>query len=98
MLAGTFRIFNYPAESLIILGICAVLDFSALSTQVIACQSGELGLVSIIGYSIVIYSFLADLIIFHVTLTGLQFLGAGIILVVTIGTVLIKNNLAKKAE
>ena len=50
--------------------LCALLDFSALSCQVIACQSGDLGFVSIIGYSLVLYSFLADLVVFHVTLTG----------------------------
>ena len=70
LIVGKFRMFSYSGRQVAILLLCGFLDISAVSTQVIACQSADLGFISIIGNTIVFYSFLADLLIFQQTLTA----------------------------
>lgn len=61
-----------------------MIDIAGVTAQVIAFQSDKLGFVSLVGFMIVFYAFLADIFIFAETLTALQTAGALLILCVTV--------------
>ena len=65
-------------------------DLTAVCTQQLAFQKDSSGFVAIIGYTVVVYGFLADYFIFQVTPTGLQIAAASLILLVNLVTTVIK--------
>lgn len=78
-------ILSYTGRQYGLLVICATLDFLALSFSVIAFQSCELGFISLFGYLIVIYSFLADTFVFCENFTAMEVSGCLMIFTVTLG-------------
>jgi drug/metabolite transporter (DMT)-like permease len=55
-----------------------------LSSSIIATQACSLSFVSLFGYLIVFYAFLADTFVFHVSFSMMQLLGAMTILGATV--------------
>jgi len=78
-------ILTYTGRQYCLLLLCACLDFLALSFSVITFQSCEMGFISLFGYLIVVYSFLADILVFHVSFSTLGLLGTVVILIVSMG-------------
>jgi len=83
-------IFSYSGRQYGLLVLCAFLDFLGLSCSVITFQSCEMGFISLFGYLIVVYSFLADLFVFHETFGLMEICGTLVILTVTMGVGLYK--------
>ncbi len=61
-----------------------------MNSHNIAFQSDSSGFVSILGYILILYGFLADEFIFGSSITGYDLLGAILIFVVTIGVTIVK--------
>jgi len=67
---GEFRIFTtYTSRQWSLLMLGAVLDFVILSASVIASQATSLTFISLVMYLLVVYAFLADILIFHESFT-----------------------------
>lgn len=81
--------------------VCCFLDFFSINATNIAFQSDSSGFVSIIGYIVVFYGFLADEFIFETPITGLDLAGAVCIFVVTVAVTIYKlrqSNTPKKLQ
>ena len=59
---GEFRI--YTPFQYLILAIAATFDCIACNSMTIAFQADGSGFVSLLGYGVIVYSFLADILIF----------------------------------
>ena len=64
--------------------LTCVFDFICLNAHNIAFQSDSTGFISIFGYLVVLYGFLADEFIFGTSLTGFDLLGGVLIFGVTV--------------
>lgn len=65
-------------------------NFIELNSQNIAFQSDSSGFVSVVGYLVVFYGFLADEFVFKRPIAGLELAGACMIFVVTVGVTVFK--------
>ena len=78
---GGFRF--YTGEQYLILLVASTFDCVACNSMTIAYQRDSSGFVSLLGYAIILYGFLADLIFFNEEIQTLQLLGALIIFAAT---------------
>jgi len=78
--------------------LTAFIDTFALLSVTIAFQADSTGFVSIIGYMIVVYGFLADLFLFKQSITGIDLIGALLIFTTTVGIAIYKLRNANKAK
>lgn len=65
-------------------------DFLQLCSQNIAFQNASSGFVSVLGFISVAYGFIADELIFHQSITGMELIGATMILAVCFTTAVLK--------
>ena len=86
VVGGPMRFFHYDANVYLLMVGAVLLDSMAVNAVTIAFQSSSSGFVALVGYTNILYAFLADLIIFKETFGWLEFTAAGIILCVTVGT------------
>ena len=85
---GEFRF--YTLEQYLILFGAATWDTSACYSMTIAYQSDSSGFVSLLGYAIILYGFLSDVIIFNERIMALQLAGALIIFCATFAVAVYK--------
>jgi drug/metabolite transporter (DMT)-like permease len=71
-------------------------DFLGTYSQVTAFSCDSSGFVALLGYIIVVYSFLVDEYIFNLPITGLDILGTILIVVVTVTTTVYKVRMSRK--
>lgn len=83
-----FRV--YTLDQYIKLIICSFGDFGCVLSSTIAFTNDTSGFVSLVGYTSIIYGFLSDTMIFHMTLSPMALAGAIMILVVTLFTSVVK--------
>jgi drug/metabolite transporter (DMT)-like permease len=68
-------------------------DFLQLCSMNIAFQNDSSGFVAILGYISVVYGFIADELIFNNSISGMELVGASLILIVCISTAAYKLKL-----
>ena len=68
----------------------ALTDVVCVNTMTIAYQRDSSGFVSLLGYTIVFYGFLADIVVFKEDLLGLELAGAMLVLVATVVVAVVK--------
>lgn len=88
LVVGEFRI--YTALQYLILTAAALTDTICVNSMTIAYQSDSSGFVSLLGYTIVFYGYLADIVVFRVDIQGLELVGALIVLTATVVVAVIK--------
>ena len=87
-IAGKFRI--YTSRQYLILAATALMDAIACFSMTIAYQKDSSGFISLLGYSTIVYAFLADIFVIPQTIYPLEYAGTIIILVVTVTIATIK--------
>ena len=70
--------------------LACMFNFVELNSQNIAFQSDSSGFVSVVGYLVVFYGFLADEFVFKRPIAGLELAGAIMIFTVTVGVTVFK--------
>ena len=91
LIKGEFRLFTaYTSRQWTLLMTAALIDFVILSASIIATQATSLSFISLIGYLIVFYAFLADIFIFHESFSLMQAQGAASILGATVAVSVLK--------
>jgi drug/metabolite transporter (DMT)-like permease len=98
LFSGENSFFSYTGRQYGLLTLCGFLDFIGLSCMTIAFQACELGFIGLFGYLIVVYSFLADIFVFHETFKTLELLGCLLIACVTLGVGLYKYWLERREQ
>ena len=78
--------------------VACCFDFLQLCSQNIAFQSDTSGFISLISYISVAYGFIADELIFNESITGMELMGATLILVVCLTTAVLKLRLKKASK
>ena len=68
-------------------------DFIAVCSQQVAFQKDSSGFVSMIGYTSVVYGFVADFFIFGIAASGFQAIASSIIIMVNLATTYTKLKL-----
>lgn len=64
------RILTYSSKNYILMLVCALFNAFGMNLLTIARQSYKLSFVMIISYATLIYSFIADLTVFHLDFSG----------------------------
>lgn len=80
----------------ILIFVSCCFDFTQLCSQNIAFQSASSGFVSVMSYISIAYGFLADELIFHTSITGMELMGATLIMVVCFTTAVLKLRMEEK--
>ena len=93
---GEFR--TYTLNQYLILFLASTFDCAACNAMTIAYQSDSSGFVSLLGYAIIIYGFLSDIIVFNEDIHALQLTGALIIFAATFVVAAYKLCEAHKAK
>ena len=88
LIVGEFRI--YTATQYLILTASAIADVIEINSMTIAYQRDSSGFVSLLGFTVVIYGFLADVFIFQESIQPLELAGAILILAATVTVSVIK--------
>ena len=88
LIVGEFRM--YTALQYLILTAAALTDTVCVNSMTIAYQSDSSGFVSLLGYTIVFYGFLADIVVFNEDIQGLELAGALLVLAATVVVAVIK--------
>jgi len=92
-----YRLFTaYTGRQYAIIAAISCIDFVCLISIVIAQQSCELGFISMFGYLYVVWSFLADIFVFHETFNSVEMIGAALIMAVTVTVAFVKLYNEKK--
>ena len=76
-----FRIYTWRQYGFLAAAAC--FDCAACNSMTIAYQRDSSGFVSLLGYAIIIYGFMADLLFFETNIDALQMVGTSIIFVTT---------------
>ena len=85
-----FVIQAHSAAIYFYLFVTCLFDFICLNAHNIAFQSDSSGFISILGYIVILYGFLADEFIFGTSITGFDLVGAILIFGVTVGVTVYK--------
>ena len=88
--ASGLRILNYDSRVYLLMVGATVFDTLAVIAQTRAFQSDSSGFVALIGYVAVLYSFLADQVIFHEQFYWLELVAALVILLVTVSASIVR--------
>ena len=89
---------TYTGRQYGLMVLTGFIDTFALLSVTIAFQADSTGFVSIIGYMIVVFGFLADLFLFKQSIKGIDLIGALLIFTTTVGVAIYKLRTADKAK
>lgn len=88
LIVGKFRF--YTGRQYLILAATALMDAIACFSMTVAYQKDSSGFISLLGYSTIVYAFLADIFVIPQTIYPLEYAGTFIILIVTITIAAVK--------